>query len=111
WVGTDGGLSRLTKSGVKTFTTADGLAHDSVYSILEGRDGSLWLGTPGGLSRMQAGRLVSYTARDGLSSDGVLAILEDREGNLWVGTESGGLNLFRDKKFTSVTASDGLAGR
>ncbi|HJQ25158.1 MAG TPA: two-component regulator propeller domain-containing protein [Blastocatellia bacterium] len=109
WVGTDGGLSRLTKAGIKTFTTADGLANNSVYSILEDHDGNLWLGTPGGLSRMQAGRLSAYTARDGLSSNGVLAMLEDREGNLWVGTESGGLNLFRDKKFTNLTASDGLA--
>ncbi|HKQ03975.1 MAG TPA: two-component regulator propeller domain-containing protein [Blastocatellia bacterium] len=110
WVGTDGGLSHLTASGFKTFTTADGLAHNSVYSIIESRDGSLWLGTPGGLSRMQAGQLIAYTARDGLSSNGVLAMIEDREGNLWVGTESGGLNLFRDKKFTGITAGDGLAG-
>jgi ligand-binding sensor domain-containing protein/signal transduction histidine kinase len=109
WVGTDGGLSRLTKGSVKTFTISDGLANNSVYSIVEDHDGNLWLGTPGGLSRLHAGQLNSYTARDGLSSSGVLALLEDREGNLWVGTESGGLNLFRDKKFTNVTASDGLA--
>jgi len=109
WVGTDGGLSRLTKGGVKTFTTVDGLANNSVYSIVEDHEGSLWLATPGGLSRLHAGHLSSYTARDGLSSNGVLTIIEDREGNLWVGTESGGLNLFRDKKFTNLTSSDGLA--
>jgi len=36
-------------------------------------------------------------------------VLVDREGSLWVGTESGGLNVLRDKKFSTLTTKQGLA--
>ncbi len=39
----------------------------------------------------------------------VLAIAEDREGNLWLGTESGGVDILRDRKFTTYTAEDGIS--
>ena len=110
WVGTDGGLDRMSGGRFESLTTTAGLANNSVYSIVEDRDGGLWFGTPGGLSRLSGGRLGSYQERDGLSSNGVLSVFEDREGNIWVGTDSGGLNLFRAKKFTTLMASKGAEG-
>src|ERR1700716_2382563 len=41
-------------------------------------------------------------------NDIILSIFQDREGSLWVGTESGGLNLLKDKKFTTYTTREGL---
>src|SRR6266566_4423320 len=72
WVGTNAAGLAEVKDGrvLRTYTTADGLAHNSVRSIMQARDGTLWVGTLGGLSRLGAdGRIATYTARDGLSSD------------------------------------------
>ena len=59
WVGRQrGGLTRLVESGgsfaAKTYTPADGLAQDTVYTVLRSRDGSVWAGTlSGGVSRLR----------------------------------------------------------
>ena len=43
WFGTQGGgVSRFDGRTFKNYTTADGLAHDSVWSIVEDRSGQLW---------------------------------------------------------------------
>jgi signal transduction histidine kinase/ligand-binding sensor domain-containing protein len=38
-----------------------------------------------------------------------MTIYEDRDSNLWIGTYRGGLNKFKDGKFTSFTTKEGLA--
>ena len=50
----------------------------------------------------------AFTSREGLSANAVQAILDDAQGNLWVGTEGGGLNRFRDGKFTWFSRTNGL---
>ena len=42
------GLNRLRDGRITVYRAADGLAHDSVFALLGGRDGSLWVGTRGG---------------------------------------------------------------
>ena len=111
WAGThSGGLAALRDGKVvAAYTTADGLAHNSVRVIMQARDGALWIGTLGGLSRLQDGRLRTYKAADGLSAEHVRSIYEDADGNLWIGTYGGGLNRWRDDAFAAVTQRDGLA--
>lgn len=111
WVGTNrGGLAALRGGRVRAaYTTDDGLAHNSVRSIYQTRDGSLWVGMLEGLSRFSEGRFTTYRARDGLSAQHVRAIHEDADGNLWIGTYGGGLNRLRDGVFTAITQRDGLA--
>lgn len=114
WVGTNaGGLAALDGGGrVKaTYTTADGLVHNSVRAIRQTRDGALWIGTLEGMSRLDAdGRLTSFTRSDGLSAGFVRAFHEDADGNLWIGTYGGGLNVLRDNgDIAAVTQADGLA--
>jgi len=111
WAGTNtGGLAMLDGTRVRsTWTTAEGLAHNSVRTIYQGRDGVLWIGTLGGLSRLKDGQLTSWTAADGLSAEPVRAIYQDTTGTMWIGTYGGGLNRFRDGVFTAITRRDGLA--
>ena len=112
WVGTNAAGLAEVKDGrvLRTYTTADGLAHNSVRSIMQARDGTLWVGTLGGLSRLGAdGRIGTYTARDGLSSEFVRAIYEDVDGTFWIGTYGGGLNRLRGGKFAPITRAEGLA--
>jgi signal transduction histidine kinase/ligand-binding sensor domain-containing protein len=112
WVGTQsGGLAALSPGGrvARTYTTADGLAHDNVRAIYQTRDGALWIGTLEGLSRLQEGRFRNFTSADGLAASHVRAIYEDGEGHLWVGTYGGGLHLLRGGRFVRIGRDHGLA--
>ena len=121
WIGTNDGLCLFGNSTCTTYTTRDGLSSNAVTSTREDRDGNLWIGTfGGGLTRLDAAsrgcaghcapKFSSHTIGDGLSSFDVAAIHEDREGSLWVGTTDGGLNRFKDGKFTVYTQQEGLFG-
>jgi ligand-binding sensor domain-containing protein/signal transduction histidine kinase len=107
WFGTNSGLVLLDRDRSTTFTTKEGLPDDHVNYLAPDREGSIWIGTIGGLARLRPNQ-TSFEIADGLASNLILSIFEDREGSLWIGTESGGLNLLRDKKFTTFTTKQGL---
>lgn len=108
WIGTLGGLTRLQQGRFTSYTTADGLSHDSVRSLFEDREGRLWIGTSGGLNRLDGNRFIRYTAETGVPQTAVRAIVEGRDGRLWVGTNSG-LACLKDGKATVYTTRDGLS--
>ena len=92
----------------------EGLPNNRVLAICAGpRTARLWIGTGGGIARLEgreddrvlhvAGR-VSPTTASGRSR-------MDREGSLWIGTDGGGLNRFRDGKFTVFGPAAGVPGR
>ncbi len=113
WVGRQrGGLTRITRNGnnlsAQTYTRADGLAQDTVFTTYVGRDGAVWAGTvSGGLSRLKSGVFTTYSTSNGLSSNFVNSIVEGYDGTIWVCT-SGGLNAFRDGRWSHWSAVDGL---
>ena len=57
---------------------------------------------------MQDGKVRNYTTSDGLSSDRVRSLYRDPDGTLWLGTYDGGLNRFREGKFTVFNTQNGL---
>ncbi len=74
-----------------------GLAQESVITILQDRQGFMWLGTQAGLSRSDGYRITVYKNDPGdpgsLVDNYVMASFEDERGGLWFGTK-GGLNRF-----------------
>ncbi|WP_312184392.1 ligand-binding sensor domain-containing protein, partial [Massilia timonae] len=74
-----------------------GLAQESVLSIVQDRDGFMWFGTQSGLSRYDGYRFVHYRSEIGnprsLSSNWVRVLHLDRHGRMWLGTD-GGLNRY-----------------
>ncbi len=82
-------LSRAELLPIRTFTTADGLAADSVYGIMSDSRGFLWFSTGEGLSRFDGYRFVSYGVEDGLPHGLVTAMIETRSGDHWIGTPRG----------------------
>ena len=109
WIGTDAGLLSYDGRQFSRWTASYGLPSDRISLLFCDREGALWIGTAGGVARLFAGKIEAFTPRAGFSSNLVLAMYEDREGSLWLGTESGGLDILRDRKFTTYTAEDGIS--
>ena len=113
WIGRQhGGLTRLqiSPAGVtaQTYTAANGLAQDSVYSTYESRDGSVWAGTlSGGVSQFKGGHFVTYTTQNGLASNTVSSVLQTRDGTTWLATPNG-LSSFSRDVWRTYNTKDGL---
>ncbi|HEY7512571.1 MAG TPA: two-component regulator propeller domain-containing protein, partial [Vicinamibacteria bacterium] len=60
----------------RLWRTADGLPHNSVRQVVQGRDGYLWLGTPSGLVRFDGVRFTVFNRRNtpGMLDDEVQAL-------------------------------------
>ena len=113
WLGRQrGGLTRLRtgqgKFSAQTYTKADGLAQDSVFSVYQARDGTVWAGTlSGGVSKLSGSRFTTYTTASGLLSNTVASILEGSGGTMWFATP-GGLNALSKGRWRAYTGKDGL---
>jgi signal transduction histidine kinase/ligand-binding sensor domain-containing protein len=99
WVGRQhGGLTVLRLKGdssvARTYTQANGLAQNSIYSVHRNRDGTVWAGSvTGGISRLSKGVFTNYSVEDGLASNAVFSIVEGNDGKMWFATP-GGLESF-----------------
>ncbi len=112
WLGTVAGL---TKYNPKTnnfthFTKEEGLAYNSIMSILETSD-YMWIGTEGGLSRLdKKNNFKSFSSGDtSFINDCFYGILEDNKHNLWLSSNHG-LSKFNIKteEVTNFTIENGL---
>ena len=109
WFGANGGVSRFDGRVWTTFTTEDGLAYNSVESIVQGNGQQMWMGTFGGVSVYEANAFATFDVEDGLASNNVLSVLHDREGSLWLGTYGSGVSHYDCGTFKTFTSKDGLA--
>jgi signal transduction histidine kinase len=113
WIGRQrGGLTALTKSGesfsARSYTEADGLAQNSVYSVHCNRDGTVWAGTvSGGVSRLAGNKFTNFSDANGLPSSGANSIIEGFDGKTWLATP-GGLASFADGQWTNYSTREGL---
>lgn len=75
-----------------------GLSHDTVFTVVQDRQGYIWLGTEQGLNRFDGygSRVFTHDidAPGSLAEDDVSCLLVDRQGRLWVATWGGGLDRF-----------------
>lgn len=87
------------------------LPQNSVFSILQTRDGYLWLATQEGLARFDGVRFDVFNKQNtpAIRHNDVWRLLEDRHGTLWVGTRGGGLVRYRDGVFSNFSKADGLS--
>ena len=111
WFATQGGgVSKYDGKSFITYTTEQGLANNSVRSIVEDKSGNLWLGTyGGGVSKYDGESFITYTSEQGLANNSVFSIAEDKSGNLWFGTNGGGVSKYDGSSFTTYTSEQGLA--
>ena len=81
---------------IKSYTVADGLAHNVINRIVRDSRGFLWFCTQEGLSRFDGYSFINYSTNQGLPHSGVNDLLETRAGEYWVAT-NGGLVHFNPK--------------
>ena len=74
---------------IKTYTIADGLAHDLINRIKRDSHGYLWFCTHEGLSRFDGYTFTNYAKEQGLLGRDVNDLLETRDGVYWVATDAG----------------------
>jgi signal transduction histidine kinase/ligand-binding sensor domain-containing protein len=110
WIGSiGGGLIRLKKRAVATYTTDNGLPSNNVFAITDDGVGGTWIATALGLAHVRAGKTTVYTNKDGMPSSYATALLRDRAGSLWIGSNLG-LTRFKDQRFINYTPAQGLSG-
>ncbi len=108
WVGTVRGLVQIKNDAKPAITTVQGLAANSISSVLRDSNNGLWIGTNGrGLMRIRNGEVTNISTGNGLSHNYVSSIVEDRNGSVWVGTQHG-LNRFKDDQITVYKTAQGL---
>ena len=107
WLGTNGGLSRLTNGVVTTVPLPQGRPDSG--SIAEDRAGNVWFSGNGQLQQFRNGQFVRWTAAQGLPHEPVRELLGDRAGNLWLSTPGHGLTQLSEGCFRSFDTRDGLA--
>jgi ligand-binding sensor domain-containing protein/two-component sensor histidine kinase len=74
---------------LKTYTTADGLAHNEINKIVRDSRGFLWFCTADGLSRFDGYTFTNFGTDQGLPHANVTDLLETRSGEYWVATYGG----------------------
>jgi PAS domain S-box-containing protein len=98
------GLIRM-KPGApfSTISTTNGLANNSVWSVLEDTEGNIWAGTSsGGLHRLRPRQFVNYGIPQGLPDQIVRTLTEESSGRILVGTHGGGTARIENGKVIGV---------
>jgi ligand-binding sensor domain-containing protein len=86
-----------------------GLPQNTVYKILQTRDGYIWVGTKGGAARFDGVRFVAFGDRPEQLKEGeVWSLAEGPDGSVWFGTYGGGVSRLKDGRFTHYTTEQGL---
>ena len=84
-----GARCRAEQLPIRTYTTADGLARDSIHEIVSDPLGYLWFCTSDGLSRFDGYEFVNYNVAHGLPHRAVYDLLATASGDYWVATAAG----------------------
>ena len=101
WIGTLGGLFRMTRGVIAAYPVSEGFSGRCVTAFYQDGEGALWVATDGGgVGRLLHGLFTVYTARNGLARDAVFSVSGGRDGSVWFGSH-GGLNLWKNGQFTA----------
>ena len=88
------GSASAERLPIKTYTTADGLAHLRVTCIVVDSRGFLWLCGPQGLSRFDGQGFATYGVPEGLANTRINNFLQTSLGAYFVATNGGGVYRF-----------------
>src|SRR6185436_1166958 len=78
------------------YGTREGLSHEDVLCVREGRDGGVWIGTRSALNLFRNGKFTTYTTDGRSLANQVNTVMEDPEGTVWFSNLVGGLHRLKD---------------
>jgi ligand-binding sensor domain-containing protein len=82
------------------------LSGDSVYSILEDREGNIWVATNDGLDLLRAYSVPTISGNQGLGNTFVISVLAARDGSVWI-ARANGLDRWDKGKISAYRTSNG----
>ena len=102
----------MTKEGIKSWSTDNGLVGDKTRVSLKINNGDIYCGTTKGLSVIHKdGSIANFTVEQGFECDYIMSLYQDANGIVWVGTDGGGIYLLKDEKIIrNISTSNGLIG-
>ncbi|HJV48269.1 MAG TPA: diguanylate cyclase [Geothrix sp.] len=105
------GLTHLDLSGevprlLEHRTRKEGLASDSIYSLVADPSGSLWVGGPRGVQRLQGSAQRLFRREDGLigTDCNPFSTWADADGGLWFGSTTGLLHHLPESRAAAAAA-------
>ena len=107
WIGTDYGVSQFNGIDWTTFTSANGLNNNQIYSIDEDPSGGIWIGTHAGVSYYNGSIWTSYGYPE-LHWSGVNGTAFDSQGNTWFSSPLGGVTSKVGNNFITYDTAYGL---
>ncbi|MFA5816173.1 MAG: two-component regulator propeller domain-containing protein [Bacteroidales bacterium] len=78
------------------YTSSDGLASSTVFTIIQDRNGFIWFGTLNGLSKFDGKHFTSFRTGDGLNSNSITSLVEGKNGELFIGNYENGINVLKN---------------
>ena len=83
----------------RSLSFADGLPHSDVNDIVQDERGYMWFATYGGLCKWDGYRMTIFTTSNSqIGKERILSLCAASDSLLYVGTESGGLNIYDDRR-------------
>ena len=82
-------LSAYSSEPMRSITTYDGLAGESVFKIFRSRWGVIWIGTTNGLNSYDGHNVKTYRVGLQRSKNLVTDIAQSRDGYIWAATADG----------------------
>ncbi|MCF8234450.1 MAG: histidine kinase [Bacteroidales bacterium] len=79
-------FDRITSENIKI---EKGLSQNTVFCIMQDREGFMWFGTWDGLNKYDGVRFTIFNRESGLPNQTIYSLLQDSTGLVWIGTENG----------------------
>ena len=96
-------------SGIKTYTTKDGMPSNEVRCLVSSADGSVLAGTNGGLAVIKDGRVVrTIDDSDEIRNTVFLTVEEGDDGEIYIGTDGDGIYVIDGNNIRKIGRDEGL---
>jgi ligand-binding sensor domain-containing protein/serine phosphatase RsbU (regulator of sigma subunit) len=110
WIGTSAGVLKYTNGKFKLLTKENGLVNNSIWKIIQDREGNIWFGSKSvGLSKLNSERFKIYNSKDLLPDPRVISVFRDADKTLWSGTYQGLTAWKQDDSAKTYKERDGLS--
>ncbi len=88
WAGTSGGLARFHEGLWNYYTSAAGLSHDNITSLMQDTQGRLWAGTIRGISVFNGISWSPFRTFTPIDFSEIKCLASDFKGRVWIGLGS-----------------------